>query len=49
MKFVVIVSVISVRLLMEKFKNIIIVKVLISDSGMVMLGIIVVGILCKNR
>lgn len=49
MNLVVIVNVISVRLLIEKLRNIIIVKVLINDSGIVILGMMVVGILCKNR
>lgn len=49
MNLVVIVNVISVRLLIEKLRNIMIVKVLINDSGTVKLGMMVVGILCKNR
>lgn len=46
---VAIVNVISVRLLIEKSRNIIIAKVSINDSGIVISGMMVVGILRKNR
>lgn len=49
MNSVVIVNAISVRLLIEKLRNIMTVKVLINDSGTVKSGMMVAGILCKNR